>query len=273
MCKRSTGDPLVRTFLDRYNLNLLPLPRAGIECGDLFRRGADGRVSSEFALSTVVTPAMTAELLLDTGEPLGALEGTLSQERDLEFGLGLLGGFLAALGAPGVLDKVGVQYKQSKTQSLAFEFREATRDSVDPGALGDALISRRLRDDHPLVLEGSRYFVVAGLARSSSLTVHATAQATSGGGLDVEAMQVAGAKAGLTLRHGSDDTVTYKGDQSLVFGVELYELSYEPGDRGFRMLTPDGPLYTHGAVPPTLEPAFLGADDEAFLALTPSVAA
>jgi hypothetical protein len=133
MCKRSTPDPLVRTFLDRYNLNLLPLPRSGIECCDLFRRADDGRVSTEFALGNVVTPDL-GELKLDLGEHLGALEGTLSHGRDLDFGLGLLGGFLAALGAPGVLNRVGTQYRRSRTQSLAFEFREATRDSVDPGA-------------------------------------------------------------------------------------------------------------------------------------------
>jgi hypothetical protein len=269
MCKRSTPDPLVRTFLDRYNLNLLPLPRSGIECCDLFRRADDGRVSTEFALGNVVTPDL-GELKLDLGEHLGALEGTLSHGRDLDFGLGLLGGFLAALGAPGVLNRVGTQYRRSRTQSLAFEFREATRDSVDPGALGNALIDRRLRQDHPLVLEGSRYFVVSGLARSPSLTVHATTHAESGGGFDVEAVQVASAQAGLTVRRESDTAVTYKGNRALVFGVELYELFYDDGQAALRMLTPDGPLYSHGAQPLVLEPAFVGPDGDAFIELEPA---
>jgi hypothetical protein len=269
MCKRSTDDPLVRTFLDRYNLNLLPLPRSGIDCGDLFRRSADGRVSTEFALSSVVTPAL-ADLAPDTGETLGALEGTLSHGRELNFGLGLLGGFLAALGAPGVLSNVGTQYRRSQTNALAFEFREATRDSIDPGALGDALIDRRLRENHPLVLEGSTYFVVSGLARSPSLTVHATTEAASGAGVDVEAIQVATAQAGLTVRRESDTTVTYKGDRALVFGVELYELLYDDAAAGFRMLTPDGPLYTHGARPSAPEPAFVGSDGDAFVELDPA---
>lgn len=266
MCKRSTDDPLVRTFLDRYSLNLLPLPRAGIECGDLFRRDDAGRISTEFKLSSVVSPPL-GELDIDPDEPLAALRGTLSHGRDVEFGLGLLEAFLAALGAAGVLSEVGVHYRRTKGATLAFEFRDATRDSVDPGELGELLIDRRLRDDHPLVLRGSRYYVVSGVARSRSLTVHANNRVTTEAGLKAEAVKAAEGRGTVKVHRESDTTVTYEGDRSLVFGVELYELSPDDATSALRMLTPDGPLHSRGAGPPKLEPAFLGADGDAFLQL------
>ena len=34
MCKRNTTDPLVREFLDRYQINLLKLPRQGASVAD-----------------------------------------------------------------------------------------------------------------------------------------------------------------------------------------------------------------------------------------------
>jgi hypothetical protein len=267
MCKRTTKDPLVRTFLDTYHLNLIPWPRSGIECGDLFRRSANGKISSEFALRTVVTPALD-EPELDRGQRLGNLAGTVSEAHDVTVGVNLLSGFLAAIGAPGVLTDLGVEYQRTKTSSLAFEFRDATLDSIDPGELGLRLIDHQLRPDHPLVLTDSTYFVVCGVARSSSLTVHRSAQARTATNVNLEALDVAGAHTGLKIDRESDIEVTFRGAQAVVFGVELYELAADASG-ALRMLTPDGPLYSRGAAPPELRAAFIGDDGDAFIALEP----
>jgi hypothetical protein len=137
---------------------------------------------------------------------------------------------------------------------------------VDPGELGNALIDRHLRTDHPLVLEGSDYFVVSAVARSAALTVHASGQAETGGTLEVEALEVASANTGVKVRRQSDTSVTYEGETALVFGVELYELVYDRDRGAFLMLTPKGPLHTYGALPPELEPSLIGGE-EAFLEL------
>lgn len=268
MCKRNTGDPLVRTFLDRYNVNLLRLPRAGIDCADVFRRDGDGRVSPEFALRTVVTPEL-GELPIERDEPLGSLQGAISEAREVGFGLKLMGAFFAALGVPALVDDVGAEYRRARTDAMAFEFRDARRDSVDPGELGDELIDHRLKQQ-PLVAPGYEYFVVTGVVRSATLTVHATAERAAGTQLSIQALQVAGARSGVQVQRESDTTVSYGGTQPLVFGVELFKLSYvrEAGDaRRFLLDTPKGPLYTHGALPEEPEPAFVGADGDAMIEL------
>ena len=269
MCKRSTGDPLVRKFLDQYGLNLLPQPRERIACGDVFRRDANGNVSSAFALERVVEPAITDDVEVELGEPLGSLEGTLSQARELTVGLGLLQNFLTALGAAGLVDSLGAEYTRNSTGQLRFEFREAEFDSVDAGELGTALIDRRLDNQHPMVLDGSRYFVVTGVARTASLTVHEERSAGGGAGVDVEALQALSANTQVSVRRDGDTTLTYAGDRRLGFGVQLYELAYDKVDGAevLRLKTPTGPLHVRGALPQEVEPALLGLDDDAFLAL------
>ena len=144
----------MRAFLDRYGVNLLALPRRDIACLELFRRDASGRVSTAFALDSVIDPSL-GQLDLREGEPLAPLKDTRSTKRDLRLGVGLLEGFLAALGAPALIDSVSAGFAGSKIRSLAFEFRDATRDSVDPGRVADELIGRHFTAS-PMILRGRR---------------------------------------------------------------------------------------------------------------------
>ena len=263
MCKRNTRDPLVRLFLDRYNLNLLPIPRAGIACGDVYVR-ARGRVSTPFSLRSIVAPDL-GEIEDEKDEPLGTLKGTLSEARDVRLSLGLLDGFLTAMGAAGLHGDLALAYERSAVRSLSLEFRDATLDSVDPGNLGDLLINRGLKERHPLIAKGNQYFVVTGVVRSAELTVHSSAATEGAPSLDLGALQVATANAGVSVRRDADTVVTYEGPRRLAIGVELYELGFDPDAGSFWLKTPKGPLMSHGALAEEPEPVFLGADGDAFL--------
>src|SRR3954454_10325067 len=118
MCRRNTKDPLVRKFLDVYNLNLLPLPREGIVCGDVFRVSSAKRVSAEFALAGIVSPPLP-DLGGAKGEQMGALAGRMSYRRELKVGLKLLEAFLAALSGPGLLGDVGAAFGRTNARSLS----------------------------------------------------------------------------------------------------------------------------------------------------------
>src|SRR4051812_34524527 len=158
MCKRTTRDPLVRTFLDEYGLNLLRIPREGADCGDLYVREG-GRVSAPGRLAELLEPKLELPSV-QRGETLASLRGQFSDRVDLDAGLGLLQSFFAAVGAGGVVDNVKAGYKRSRGRALRFCFPQATRDSVDPFALGSALIDKRFKERHPFVRPGNEYFVV-----------------------------------------------------------------------------------------------------------------
>jgi hypothetical protein len=96
VCERSTDDPLIRLFLDRYGLHLLQVPRESAAVGDFYVD--DGRR---------VSPPGNVRYLLDPspelpapreGERMADIEGVTSKGYSLEAGLGLLEGFLLAFG-------------------------------------------------------------------------------------------------------------------------------------------------------------------------------
>jgi hypothetical protein len=240
MCKRSTDDPLVRLFLDRYGLNLLPIPRESAAVGDLYVY--DGRRVSPPGNVTYFLDPPPEMPELTTGERMADVEGVMSSGFSLDLGLGLLEGFFMAFGAGALADKVTAEYRAQETRSLRFRITEATRDFVDPFKLGMALIGRRLLTEHPMWSEDNRYYLVTGVARTPSISVVAENGGSSGVQLDVEALKVVGATGALTLERSSEYEVVYKGDRLLAFGVELCELSYEPKRSSLRLKMPEGAL-------------------------------
>ena len=263
MCKRDTHDPLVRLFLDRYHLNLLPTPRQRTDCGDLYVEDRRG-VSPPIAISTLFAGGLQLPAV-DRDERLGALEGVLSETRDTGIGLSLLDGLLTAIGALGVIASLQTSYERAGTLGLRFEFRDATRDTIDPGALGHALLDRRLIEDHPIVRGAKRYYVVTGVVRTPSVTVHRTRAASAGAGVDIDVAGVAGAHTSFRVEQSGEDTHTYSGPRPLAIGVELYELIRDEKANGFRLQTPKGPLNLRGALPAEPQPAFIGADEDVFI--------
>jgi hypothetical protein len=269
MCKRSTDDPLVRLFLDRYGLNLLPTPRESAAVGDLYVY--DGRrVSPPGNVAYFLKPAL--EMPEPTkGERMADVEGVMSKGFSLELGLGLLEGFFSAFGAGALADKVKAQYEAHQTRSLRFRVTEATRDFIDPFKLGMALIGKKLLEDHPMWSEDNRYYLVTGVARTPSISIVAANGGSSAIQLDLEALKLAGATGALTVARSSESEVTYKGDRPLAFGVELCELSYELQRGSLRLKMPEGAIpglkgtAAESADPSALR-AFIGEKDgDAFL--------
>jgi hypothetical protein len=263
MCRRDTTDLLVRLFLDRYNLNLLPVPREGSDCGDLYVRDSRG-IQPPVRIETVFDGGLALPVI-DRDEELAALRGVLSEARSASVGLGLLEGFLTAIGAAGVISAVQGSYERAAATELQFEFGDVTRDSLDPGALGRALDGRRLDERNALVRSGRRYYVVTAVVRTPSITLHSTREGSSGGGPEIEAAALASVRTRLTITRQTKDAVTYTGTKALAIGVELLELSYDDRAREFRLETPRGALGLSRAEPEDFAPAFVGPDGDIFL--------
>jgi hypothetical protein len=268
VCKRNTSDPLVRAFLDNYGLNLLSIPRKNAMCGDLYI--AEGsRVSTPGQIAQVLIPPPTLPEPV-TGEPLTELTGVVSKQVSADVGLGLSEKLLAAFGAVGVVASFKQAYASKKASRIRFRFRDATRDYVDPLALGTALKNCRLDTTHPFVADGHTYFVVGGVVRTQSISIVAEDMRENSIDVDIGAMQLADAKARVDATRTNIGEITYTGPDKLAIGVELYELVDDREQQKLTLKLPKKvPRTLRGQSAPAVAPAFVGAPDgDIFITVT-----
>ncbi len=264
MCKRSTTDPLVRMFLDRYHLNLLPVPREQVDCGQLFvKRGRavsmPGDARQLFEPSVTLPPPFRAEVMAD-------IAGTLSENVSADVGLSLLQSFLAALGLAGIVDKLAAHYQRRRATSVRFRFADASRDSMDPLSLGTAFLNRAFVRRHPLVAPENRYYIIAAVVRSPSISVMVQDDRSAAVDLEVGVLAALEAEPRLTTDRSVTGEITYRGTKHLAIGVELYELRYDEAGQRLEMLPPEAAVdLRRGRPVPPPAPAFLGDGDSVFL--------
>jgi hypothetical protein len=267
MCKRNTDDPLLRIFLDQYGLHLLSVPREGAAVGDLYVR--DGKR---------VTPSGSIKHFLDakfklppvhSGESMAEVLGKISRSVDAKIGFNLLEGFLGALGAGAIINKVRAGFEAKNTQSLKFRFTEAARDSLDATHLGKNLINRKIAENHALFDEEYTYYVVTAVARSSSISVIGETEAEKSVTGALEAMHLGGVDAGVSVKTSGEGEVTFAGNKKLAFGVQLFELKYDAKREALRLkLPPDAvrvmkaeEVIEGKAAAELVKPAFIGGSE------------
>jgi hypothetical protein len=266
MSKRSKPDPLVRTFIDRYHLNLLPIPRARAACGELYVKRAKG-IAAPGDARELLEPRVEFPPVFE-GEELAELRGTASTSVDARVGLGLLENFLVALGAAGIVDKLKAGYEQKRVRSVQFRLEDATRDAMDPLSLGTALAGRRFRAGHPWVSPENEYYIVAAVVRTPSLSLAAQDDRSNIVDLDADVLKAVSAEGGIDLHHRREGEITYAGATALAIGVELYQIRHDAESDQLEML-PVGPIdLSRGREPPP-PPSYLGEDDDIFIDLDP----
>lgn len=250
MCKRTTPDPLLRRFLDRYGLHLLAIPRAGAAVGDVYI--FDGRRTSPAGhVRHLLEPPL--ELSPKGNEPMADVAGRMSREIGLEAALGVLEAFLVAMGASGIVDSVKAGYTRQDVQTLCFAFEDPVRDHVDVLEVAAALDERRFRPGQALDPEHHRFYITTTVARSRSISVQGRAESQRSVDVGAGVVKVADLDARIKVKRLDDGTVTYDGDRWLTFGVELYELSYDGHAQALRLAMPHDPVAvrgTAGARPP-----------------------
>ena len=267
MCKRSEPDPLLRLFVDLYNLHLLAIPRENSSVGDLYVH--DGRrTSAPGSVTHFLTPRFTLPPVA-RDERMADVAGTLSQGVDVKVGLGLLEGFLTAMGGGGLIGDTKAEFVRTGTRTLRFRFGEATRDSIDPLLLGGTLTGHAFDKGNAVHGQGYRYYLVTAVVRSRSIGVTAERERTMSAELNVQALKVADVDGGVTIRKSSQGEVTFAGDKALAFGVELYELVEGEHGEGMRLRAPESTVRVRGRrKAPLPEPAFIGGmEGDAFLTL------
>jgi hypothetical protein len=268
MCKRTTTDPLVRAFLDTYHLNLLAVPRADAAPGDVYvetERGlsAPGRFANVLRGAFELPPVRA-------GEPIADLSVKLSRALDLKVGLGLLETFLAAVGAAGLIEQAKAGYARAGIRTVRVRLRDARRDSMDPLAFGARLAGGALDLDNPLVRAARRFYVTTAVVRTSSLSILGEDDAAQAVDVELGALQSsAGAKASVSREAMGE--LTYRGDQALAIGVELFELAADEAGR-LTLNVPADAVRVRAAAgaSPMPAPVLVGGEaGDAFLRLAP----
>ena len=137
MCKRKNPtDPLVREFLQTYNINLLPLPRQHARPGELYIKTGGTVKATPGWIDEIIEPEV--DLPEPFPEALPDLSGVVSEMVSAELGLKLLGNFLVALGIPpGIVDKVKLGYRprephRSRSSSPTYHANRSIRSRSGP---------------------------------------------------------------------------------------------------------------------------------------------
>lgn len=252
MIKRNTNDPLLRIFLDKYNLNLLSIPRENAGVGDLYVY--DGkRVSTPGNVMHFLEPPFKMPDII-TGEDMADVTGRVSNGISANVGLRLLENFLNAMGAFGIMNKVHASYETKGTKTLKFRFAQATRDYVDVMLVGRELVNYRIMEKHALYGKGYYYYLVTAVVRSPSISIIAEDDNAKFMNIDLEGMKLLESSAGVLAVKSNDGEVTFIGKKSLAFGVELYELIYDAKSETLKIRMPQDAIPMKGQ--PILKPTF-----------------
>jgi len=266
MCNRNTQDPLLRIFLDKYNLNLLSIPREKATVGDLYVH--DGkRVSTPGSVTYFLDPPMKMPTI-NAGESMADVTGKITNRISIDVGFGLLEGFLSVMGAASFVTRIRASYEAKKAKALRFRYTQAVRDSVDVMRVGSMLIRRKIKEGHALYSKDMRYYLVTAVARSPSISVTVESEDTKLVNIDIGFLNAAKTSIGVSAAKSEEGEVTYSGEKNLAFGVELYELQYDTKRNTLKLALPTGAIQVRGARTPVAKPAFIGGPQEsAFISI------
>jgi hypothetical protein len=264
LLKRNTDDPLIRSFIDRYNLHLLSIPRANATIGDLYRYDGN-KVDTPGKIIYFLEPSLEISNII-TGETMANIHGEISKGIDINVGLEFLDGFLTTIGASGIISNIRSSYESQNIHTLKFRFTEITRDYIDPYWLSDEISGHRINEKSAMYGEGYRYFLVTAVVKSPSINIIAEDEQKRAVDVDVKALQLANISANVSLEHAGKGEIIFKGKHNLVFGVELYELIYDSKYNCFRFktVTETVKLRDKGSeiIRTDIKPAFIGDSNE-----------
>lgn len=239
MCRRSEKDPLIRLLTDRYRLNILRVPRGGIDVGDLLVDDSGG-LRHLGAFARFFDPPLK---LPDLGsEPLAPVSGEVSRAISGEAAANPLAAFLTALGLSGITS-LSAKLQAAQNLDVTFQVSGSTLDSVDVVDLGNELAGRVLRSDNALYRPGRKFFVAHAVARATGLIFGFQADGDTGAELAAGIMQVAKVSGSVQIQRESATQISVTGSDPLAFGLAVLRLTEEPGPQ--RQLKLDLPTILH----------------------------
>jgi hypothetical protein len=233
--KNKSKDPLLNVILEKYRLNLLSIPRENASVGDLYVQDGDAEhVMQAGSITNFLKPKL--EMPQSKTETLSDISGITSSDESGKVGLDLLEGFLNKLGPVGTGSKIRGSYEKDSKMNIKFTYTNATREYIDAAALGSTLgMGYKFETTNALYKEGRRYFVVTGVAKSPSISIITNADKKQQMDINADVKQLASASANISTEISGSGQITFKGNKSLAFGVEVFELGYDIDEQKFSM--------------------------------------
>lgn len=220
------SDPAI-TYLKDFGYSIVRLPRR--DFAPLQILAASGKELDNLGqLSTVMAPGGKLPAV-KADEAAANISGQRTSDLSLGVGLNILGNVIGAMGG----GKLGLDVAYKNARSVAFEFVDVLRDSIEIAELDKYLGSV---DVDPAakhlgaMLDGDEIYVVTATIKSKKFSVAAKAQDSAEVKIDVPTIQqVVGGNVKASASSGSSGTLTFEGKEPLVFGFQAVQLYYDDG--------------------------------------------
>jgi len=219
MCKRSDDDPLVRTLTDRYRLNILRLPRRGVDVGEvLIKDGADLRCAG--SVSRLFTPSLDLPPVRQV--PLPDVDGVTSARRSARTSAAPLVGLMTALGVGGA--SVSASLGAARDVTVAYRLTGTRYRSTDLLTLADELAARVPFPAHALLRREREFFVAHAIAEATGITAMFTSSNDRAGKLAAELAAVIKADGSVEVSGSHQGRLVVAAPQPVTFGLAVVRL-------------------------------------------------
>lgn len=263
--KRNTDDPLRKTFLETYRLNLLPVPLEDTLVGDICIYDGNDIVArssiTDFLEKPYQIPSITISKIPD-------ISGIMSRAVSVDIGINVLESFITAFGIGSIIQKIHASFQSNGVSSLKFRFTNAVRNSINVVRVANDLIknSFSISESHPLYSKGNQYYLVSAAARTRSLSIITQGNDQKTVNIDANILQIGEASSGAKIENSTDGELTFNGKDSLAFGVELHLLDYDQAKKTFKINALRKYVGLRGTLPDARNPVFIeGMERNAFL--------
>jgi hypothetical protein len=225
VCKRSDDDPLIRTLTDRYRLNILRLPRRGVDVGEvLIREGTDlrcaGQISRLFNPPLDVPPTETVTL--------PDVDGMASARRSASTSAAPLTGLLTALGLG--TSSASASLRAARDVTVAYRLTGARYRSTDLLALADELAARVPLLDHPLLRRGQEFYVAHAIAEATGITATFASSTDRAAKLAMELATTIKTDGSIEVTGDHHGRLVVAGSEPVTFGLAVVRLRADADD-------------------------------------------
>jgi hypothetical protein len=194
-----------------------------------------------------------------TSGDIATISGKSTSNIKIGFGLKILEGILAAMGA--TVPQVSLAYSQART--VRFEFKDPKIEKIDPLVVGNFLAQGDLNTSNPFVRhymlsEETQAYVVTEVLLASSIRVTALDQSEVGAKINIKAITDGiGGDIKVDANSSTEGDLIYRGKQSLAFGYKAHEIVYSGRQWNVRRLEPSEDAALFGEEEKALTPAVL----------------
>jgi hypothetical protein len=250
----------MKIFLETYKLHLLPVPLQDTLVGDVCIFDGKEIVArsniSDFLENPIETPPIITGNMPD-------VSGKISKAVSFDIVMGLLESFLNVFGIGNMIQTVHANFQNKHVQSLKFSFNEVTRSSINVVKVAKDLMKNTfaISENNPLFSRENRYFLITAVARTTSLNIIAEDNNLQAVNFDIKPIQLAHGSGNVSINTSNEGQLTFKGSNSIAFGVELHELNYDQ-NKTFKINALRNYIGLGGPLKDVRKPVFIGDQEQ-----------